>query len=346
MAYVHKGWRKSLYNSGKDPHQILVEEIGLDYAEYRREWEKTTKLELQRDFPVQLDFELNVSCNLQCPMCTWSAEATHGHGTSSWMDFEFFKKIITDGVKHGLKAVNLNYVNEPLIRRDLAKFVKFAREAGVVEVMFNTNGLLLTDDYTRDLISAGLTKLSFSVDAFTAVTYEKVRTGGNYDSLMRIIHRFIEIRKEMVSHLPLLKLTFLRMSTNTHELDDFLAYWEDKADLFSIQNLHNPFDGELQLQKNVYFVKAGSAPIAETPRCPSPFQRMTIRADGSVLPCCNMRAAERLVMGNAHVTDVYTLWNSKQMKALQMIHREGRYNENPVCKACIENSDAWAPEIW
>jgi radical SAM protein with 4Fe4S-binding SPASM domain len=346
MAYVHKGWRKSLYNPKGDPHKILIEEIGPGFAEYRREWEETTKLELERDYPVQLDIELNVSCNLKCPMCTWSAEVTHGEGKKSWMDFEFYKHIVEGGMQHGLRAVNLNYVNEPLVRRDLPKFVKFARDVGVLEVMFNTNGLLLTDDFTRELIEAGLTKLSFSIDAFSPETYNIVRVGGDYNKLIQIIHRFLEIRAEMGSRLPLLKLTFLKMSANAHELEDFLNYWEDKADLFSIQNLHNPFEGELREQKNVYFVNGppSTRVPTEIPRCSSPFQRMTVRTNGNVLPCCNMRAADSLVMGNAHKDDVYTIWNSDEMKKIRAMHKEYRYYENPICKACIENSDAWAPE--
>ncbi len=344
MAYVHKGWRKSLYSPHEDPHRVLIEEIGPGYAEYRTEWEQTTKLELERSYPVQIDFELNVSCNLKCPMCTWSAEATYGKGKSSWMEFEFFKQIVTDGVTHGLRAVNLNYINEPLIRRDLPQFVRCAREAGAVEVMFNTNGLLLTDELTQELITAGLTKLSFSVDAFSAETYAKVRVGGEYAKLLKAIHRFLEIRKELGVRLPLLKLTFLRMADNLHELEPFLDYWEDKADLFSIQNLHNPFDGAMREEKQVHFTTGAPRTPTITPRCPSPFQRVTVRANGSVLPCCNMRAAEHLVMGNAHTADVKSIWNGEKMQQLRILHQQGRYAENPVCKACIDNSDSWAPE--
>lgn len=344
MAYVHKGWRKSLYSPKGDPHTILMEEIGPEFAEYRKEWEETTKLNMVREYPVQLDFELNFSCNLKCPMCTWSAVETHGLGKDSWMSFEFYQHIVTEGIKHGLRAVNLNYVNEPLVRRDIAKFVKFARDAGAVEVMFNTNGLLLTDDLTRELIEAGLTKLSFSIDAFTKETYDKVRVGGDYEKVMKIMHRFLEIRDEMKSRLPLFKLTFLKMSVNSHELEDFLSYWEDKAELFSIQNLHNPFDGELMEQKNSYFVNSGPRKVEGSPRCSAPFQRMTVRADGSVLPCCNMRAADKLIVGDAHKTEVHTIWNSEEMLKIREIHKEGRYYENPICKACVENSDSWAPE--
>ena len=345
MAYVHKGSSKTLYNRYEDPHNILIEEIGPGYAIYRREWEETTKFNLKKTFPIQLDFELNVSCNLKCPMCTWSATETFGQGKTSWMDLEFYKKLVQEGVENGLRAVNLNYVNEPLIRPDLYEFVKFARDVGVVEVMFNTNGLLLTDDMTVNLIDAGLTKLSISIDAFTPETYAIVRPGGDYNKLLEIIHRFLVIRAEKSERMPLLKLTFLKMSTNIHELEPFLGYWEDKADLFSIQNLHNPFDGDLRDAKNRYYVGGPPDLAGETPRCPSPFQRMTVRFNGDVLPCCNFRAATDLVVGNAKNSDLSSIWNSKKMSVLRETHVSGRYQDNPVCKACIDNSQMWAPEV-
>ena len=43
------------------------------------------------DFPIQLDFELNASCNLKCPMCPISAESPKGKGKSTWFDLNFLK---------------------------------------------------------------------------------------------------------------------------------------------------------------------------------------------------------------------------------------------------------------
>ena len=40
------------------------------YDEYRKQWDEATKLNLVTDFPLQIDFELNYSCNFTCPMCT------------------------------------------------------------------------------------------------------------------------------------------------------------------------------------------------------------------------------------------------------------------------------------
>ena len=62
------------------------------------------------------------------------------------------KEVIDEGISKGLKSIRLNYINEPLIRRDIIKFIKYARDAGILDIFFSTNGSLLTDDVSRDLI--------------------------------------------------------------------------------------------------------------------------------------------------------------------------------------------------
>jgi hypothetical protein len=49
-------------------------------------------------------------------------------------------------------------------------------------------------------------------------------------------------------------------------------------------------------------------------------------------------------MGNAQKSDLSSIWRSEGMTDLRAMHRDGRYWENPICRACVENSDAWAPE--
>ena len=53
------------------------------WNDYRKKYDMASKLELL-DFPIQLDFELNASCNLKCPMCPISAESPKGKGKSTW----------------------------------------------------------------------------------------------------------------------------------------------------------------------------------------------------------------------------------------------------------------------
>ena len=89
--------------------------------------------------------------NLKCPMCPISAEFPKER-EKTWFDFEFYKKIIDYAVQHGTKSIKLNYINEPLLRRDIIEFIKYAKKRGIIDIYFSTNGILLNDDISKRLL--------------------------------------------------------------------------------------------------------------------------------------------------------------------------------------------------
>ena len=325
------------------------------YDEYRRQWDEVTKLNLITEFPLQIDFELNYSCNFTCPMCTWNVESTEQKGKQTWFDFEVFKEVIDQGVEKGLKSIRLNYINEPLIRKDIVKFISYARKAGILDIYFSTNGSLLTDELSRNLISSGLLRLQVSLDAFTKSTYEKIRTGGNFDDVIKKTLRFLEIRDELNVKLPTLRVNFVKNDTNKHELDDFVRFWEGKADSVGIQDLVGVMEGYGKKTQD----EIESTKLAGEFRCAQPFQRLTMRYNGTVLPCCTFYAAEMPIgqiktnvktefsnVDNIGLLDkslkskliigtIEEIWNGKQMKFIRDIHKKGEFWKHPVCKKCV-----------
>ena len=325
------------------------------YDEYRRQWGEVTKLNLVTDFPLQIDFELNYSCNFTCPMCTWNMESTEQKGKQTWFDFEVFKEVIDQGVQEGLKSIRLNYINEPLIRKDITKFISYARNAGILDIYFSTNGSLLTDDIIKGLISSGLPRLQISLDANTKETYEKIRTGGNFDDVIKKALRFLEIRDELNVKLPTLRVNFVKTETNKHELDDFVKFWEDKADSIGIQDLVGVMDGYGKKTEQ----EIENINLSGDFRCAQPFQRVTMRYNGNVLPCCTFYAAEMPIgqiktntktkfseVDNIGLLDkslkskliigtIKEIWNGEQMTFIRDIHKKGEFWRHPVCKKCV-----------
>src|SRR3989338_4987678 len=168
----------------------FTEEKGHEkWATYRNEWEQYCRLEKEVDHPPHLEFELNYSCNLKCPMCTWAVEKA-AERKADWFTFDDYQKVINEAVAIGTKSVRLCYINEPLIRRDIDQFIKYAVDAGILDVLITTNGTLLTKDMSRKIIQAGLTKINVSLDATTEETYDKIRVGGDFKTTINNIHEF------------------------------------------------------------------------------------------------------------------------------------------------------------
>lgn len=312
---------------------LLGQELGEPYYAYRRRWERASLFERRPEFPILIDFELNYSCNLKCPMCTWSVAHTVS-GKQTWMDFDVFKRVIREGVPKGLASIGLNWINEPTIRKDLPKFIQFAHDAGVIDSIVHSNGTLLTPSFSDELIESGLTRMMFSLDAASEETYRKIRIGAKWDHVMSNIHGFIERRNQKGRRLPLVSVNFVLMSTNEHELTAFLDYWEPHVDFFAVQQYINPFEDQTG-QDGRFFAR--SREIVPDFKCHQPWQRMTIRYDGRVLPCCSFYA-EQLVVGDVRFQTVEEIWNGSTMQELQLLHARGRYSENPVCLKCARNS--------
>jgi MoaA/NifB/PqqE/SkfB family radical SAM enzyme len=320
----------------------------VQYDAYRAEWAKTESLELIPDFPLQLDFELNYSCNFTCINCTWNIESTAGKGKDTWFPFEVFCKIIDDAVPKGLKSVRLNYINEPLMRKDIVKFIEYARNAGVLDIYFSTNGSLLTEKVSRELIKAGLLRLQVSIDAATKPTFDKIRQGGDFDVIHKNIADFLRVREELGAHLPTIRVNFVKTSDNEHELDDFIAQWQDKVDGIGIQDLVAimNIDESSTVEERKAF------------KCVQPFNHLTIRYDGEILPCCSFFGAETPIAMLKSPVQLSTVdnvglriketkeliktrtieetWNSEEIKFLREIHTKGEYWRHPVCKRCVE----------
>ena len=215
----------ALVSHTRNPDEIVAEVKGPAFAAYRERWKRVSDMAEVTEYPTHLVFELNHSCNMRCPMCTWSAEANKNLGKDAWFELERYRQIIDDGVARGLCSVALNAINEPLLRPDLPKFVAYARDAGVLDIIIHTNGMLLTETMSRALVEAGLTKLMVSLDAVSQSTYDRIRVGGDLVRVKANIERFLAVRNQLGARLPVLCVNFVKMSLNEAELPAFVEAW-------------------------------------------------------------------------------------------------------------------------
>ncbi len=303
---------------------------GEKWVKYRERYDRASNL-IAGDYPIQLDIELNASCNLKCPMCPISAESPKGKGPKTWFSFKKYKSIIDDGVKNGLCAIKLNYINEPLIRKDLCDFIEYAVQAGVLDVYLSSNGVLMNEDFSKKLIQSGLTRIQISIDATTKNVYDKMRPGGDFNLVLKNINALLQLKEEYKSITPLVRVNFVRTEVNEHQLDDFISYWEGKVDMVGIQEFIEPTisSNKIKSKSSVDKSKSGF-------RCSFPFKQLVINNEMDVLPCCTFWG-EELSLGKLESdASIKDFWNCDRIKWLRNMHLAGRYSEIPECKKCVE----------
>lgn len=324
-----------LRSEKQDPNAILSAELGAAFDEYRRMWDATARMEFVPDYPIHIDFELNYTCNIRCPMCPHGMSGFKGlvRYDNLVMSTSIFKDIIREGCPLGLRSVRLNLLGEPLLRKDLIDLVAYARAQGVVDVMINTNGVLLTPETSERLIDAGLTRLMISLDAMSKEVYDRVRVGSDFDRVIGNIFQFLEIRAKKRKRLPLFRVSFVKLKWNQGELDSFVQYWEKYADYLSIQGCIDYTTLLPQKPDDDYFLSDHNL---EGFKCPQPFQRVAVYVNGDVAPCCSGAEFFRSqAIGNVRRQSLAELWQSRVVKELRDLHVGGAWRRNNICVKCV-----------
>lgn len=292
------------------------------YKEYRRKWVENAKNFILEEAPLHIDIEPTNACNLRCPMCPRTVileNGSHNFNISS-MKIETFKRLIDEAAEIGVYSLKLNWLGEPLVHPHIVEMVRYAKEKGLVDVMFNTNAALLNEKISRELIEAGLDKLFFSFDSPHKEKYEEIRVGASYDETLENIKRFIRIRDEMGSQTPLTRVSMVLMDSNHDEYNEFVDMFKDIVDIVAYVEYREPESTG---------VKEYNADFA----CAQLWQRMFVAADGEVIVCC-IDSNREYVAGNIHEDSIKNIWKNERYTSIRDLHKNGNYNQVPMCSKC------------
>jgi len=313
-------------------YKSISEKKAKEFAQYRQNWKNSQEFTQKFDFPLYILTELTFSCNYRCPQCVLGdkEETAKLQPSIPEMPFELYKKIIDEGEKYGCKSLCMNHTNEPLLVKDLPERIRYARDHGFIDILMNTNGELLSEEKSKNIIEAGLTRLMVSIDAFTEETFKKIRVGGNFQKVKQNILSFTRIRNELGLKLPLVRTSFVLQKNNEKELTSFKKFWEDKVDYVHIQSFSKPYNTaeDSWTSRKIY--------SPDVFKCDQPNNRIVIRSDGEVLPCCSWFSYE-IPVGNINNSSIYEIWNASKMSNLREMHFKGEYYLNPSCKKCVNS---------
>lgn len=312
-----------------EAYKEWLENSGDEYKEYRRQWNENPNKSIVNRFPIHISFESTNACNLECVFCSRTIKAKEGLlGPVKTMEMALFRKVIDEGARKGLKAIKLNSGDtEPLLVKDLPKRISYAKQAGILEVMFNTNATLLDEQMGRTLFDSGLDKLLISFDAPSKEKYEKIRVGADYDEVRTNIINFCKMKKEMRQKKPFVGIQMVKMKDNMEDIEVFFNMFKDHVDIIKIGTYFN----QQELSQEDFWTSKKDEVSAFV--CPQLWQRTNIRVDGTVIPCCG-DIINKLALGNANDTDIESLWTGEQLNEYRRMHLEGEWRDIEACLKC------------
>ena len=321
--------KKKEYDANKTYHEIVYstkweEKRPHEYWEYRKKWTEYPKNKYLSDFPLHLDIETTNVCNLKCPMCPRTILLQkHQFSAQGYMTKVDYKNIIDQAVENGVYSIKLNYLGEPLLHKEVVWQVEYAKNAGIIDVMMNSNGDLLSKELGEDLLKAGLDKLFISFDSISPDIYETQRKGTSLGKVVDNLYRFLKVRNEKYPD------THVRVSMVMYKTDEWISQFEGLKAMW--KNLVDAVGYGFYVERD--YSKVGKYPKVDDFYCEQLFQRMFLKYNGNITVCC-VDDQDEYIVGNWKKEKLKDIWHSPAYKNIRKKHLESNYLDINMCSKC------------
>ena len=296
----------------------------------RIKWHYFPKHFITPRFPTHLEIEASSACQMRCPMCKTTQMIKQGVIFQGKMDMDLYRKIINDTVGQSLYSIKLSWRGEPLLNPNIIDMVRYAKDKGVRDVAFLSNGERLTPELTEGLVDAGLDWISISFDGMGEV-YESIRRPARFEESLEKIRRIRVYRDAVGKAKPLIRVQSVHSAIRGKE-SEFLQIWENIAD-----RVNFIADQKRSLEQKDY----RHDPLYI---CPSPWQRMCIAWDGKVVQCYS-DYMEGNVLGNVHEKSLKEIWHDEPFRNLRNLMKSGRRLTTKPCRTCSDGGILEEEEI-
>lgn len=300
----------------------------------------TRRVELAKALPLRTPFALHVFpsyfCDFKCCYCIHSlteSQLAKIPIRRRFMNFDVFRNAI-DGAclfQDRLKLINFAGHGEPLLNRDIAKMIAYAKEKNIadkIELVTNANNL--TEHVSDSLIEAGLDSLRISIQGVTKEKYQEVsRVKIDFDRLVDRIGYFYAHKKQCSVYI---KIIDAALDTPGDE-KRFMELFGGVCDRIAVEHLVPTASGvDYSGLRESYRETQQGYEAGRVAACPMPFYMMIVEPDGEVRTCCATRFP--VSAGNACASTLYDIWNGEALKEFWKMHLEGGRDAHAVCRSC------------
>jgi radical SAM protein with 4Fe4S-binding SPASM domain len=282
--------------------------------------------------PVVENIEVISTCNLRCSICVEPPKRRKKSlGLDEIMEITKQNLEIFKG-----ESVWLHHYGEPLLHPQVTDIIQYLSSVGI-NPRLSTNGTLLTPVLSKELIRAGLSEIVFSVDGSFKESYEKIRVGADYETVIANVRDFLQIKNESGSINPETQVQLVDVYDSNDEAKRFIAYWS-KTDVNWI-NIKLPSTRAQRVADNDMLTRIrarhyGHYTDNHLP-CSWLWTSMIILSDGEVIPCCTDLSGS-ISMGNVFEHTLMEIWNGERARQMREDHIAGTYTSAGICKTCPE----------
>lgn len=289
-------------------------------------------------FPKMVVVNVSYVCNAKCIHCVHTVYPSSRKviGDDIFISDEVFERLADECGMHG-SYIRITGSGEPLLHPNILNMVKYAKKKGC-KISMITNGSLLTKDKADFLLDCGIDGIEFSVDAVTKETYEKIRVGLDFDTLLKNI-RYVKKRRDVLKKNTNLIVSFVEENMNKHEKSIAESFWvPDYVD---------------KIQFRVWLTYAKLDSISERRNlmpdrepCPYPFERINMDSQGGI-HLCAFDIDHRTYYGNIKDTSLEKIWRNEELDYIRDMLLKKNFDDIPICSRCTDwGCRSWEINFW
>jgi MoaA/NifB/PqqE/SkfB family radical SAM enzyme len=191
--------------------------------------------------PAKVYVEPTTQCNLSCRTCMRNSWTEQG----GEMAMALYKRLMDDLADFpSIETIAFWGFGEPLLHPNIVEMINLAHSRGIKTELI-TNGLLLNPELSGELVRAGLQTLVVSVDGTTPESYGDVRSGGDFQKLVKNISGLQFLKHKRSCSTPEIGIEFVVMRSNIAELPKLPSFAFSLGATFIIVTNVLPYTREL-----------------------------------------------------------------------------------------------------
>tara|TARA_B100000676_G_C17908635_1_gene748780 strand:+ start:143 stop:1069 length:927 start_codon:yes stop_codon:yes gene_type:complete len=265
-----------------------------------------------------ITIEVTNRCSAACIMCPREKMIQ----ALEVMSMDVWRRIIDDANRLNIEMLDLCGYGDVFLDRDLFEKVRYAKSVNSnFRIYISTTGIAMTPNKLDDIIEH-VNILKFSIYGCTKDVYEKVMQNVNYDRAMKNIHALLS-RNAAEGGPIYTQGNFILLDENSHQMDDWIEYWEPRLSEVYVWKPHNYLDGRQYRDISGKPQKTCGRPL-EGP--------LNIAVNGDAHVCC-FDYNKEIVVGNMKTDSIEDVMNGRKMRDIQEKHRQNDFSDLP-CAIC------------
>ncbi len=310
--------------------------------------------------PIRLQIEITDKCNFDCIMCD-RHNLRKIRNLNNDISYSKFKELIEE-----IRPlyVTLNGLGEPLLNKELYKFLKLCNKKKITTSM-PTNMSFMNEINIKKLIKNPPSILTFSFHGTNASIFNKITQSRSFK---KCIENFEKLLSKIESIKTDIRVLCVLQSENLEEYNamfTFLKNWNllnsfRLEPVFDFVPNHNVVPAKSQIKQVLFKLNSEMKIINDKEKkaflnnwrekllelynrkdlkmkvpCLTPWISTYITATGKVLPCCYL-TNEKYVMGNINEISFMKIWNGEKYQNFRSLLINSRRNIKE-CYRCFWN---------